>query len=209
VSNSKIGSTDGLVAIGCGVAMPARLSSIVRDIDLPGIWVSVDVHFEPTVMRYVLHGMAIERDDPAIELTGTLLRTVPIHELMRSATQQAKVKPLDRGNFKICPAGEFVPTEIESLIQQGPSPQTLEVVARHYRVAEVIGLKPAAYIQRFMGIPYPTVSNWISRAKAAGFFPTAESLSDDRRKLEVTYPDDYVEGVRILSQINETWGSQR
>ena len=96
--------------------MPARLSSIVRDIDLPGIWVSVDVHFEPTVMRYVLHGMAIERDDPAIELTGTLLRTVPIHELMRSATQQAKVKPLDRGNFKICPAGEFVPTEIESLI---------------------------------------------------------------------------------------------
>ena len=197
---------DGLVAVGCGVAMPARISSVVRDSALPGVWVSLDVHFEPLVMRYVLHGMAIKRDDPAIEVTGTLLRTVPLHEFMRSATLKANVKPLDRGNFKICKAGEFVPTDIESLLQQGPSPQTLEIVARHYRVAEVVGLKPAVYIQDFLGIPYPTVSNWISRAKTAGFFPSEESLSDDRRKLEERYPDAFAEGVTILSKINKTWG---
>ena len=189
--------------------MPARIDYRFRDDDLAWLQISLDVHFEPTVMRYVLHGMALRRDVPELELTGTVLRTVPVHELMRSATLKAKVKPLDPANFKICEAREFVPSDIESLLKQGPNRQTLEVVARHYRVAEVVGLKPAVYIQNFLGIPYPTVSNWISRAKAAGYFPSEESLSDDRRKLEASYPDDYAEGVRILSKMNETWGSKR
>ncbi len=195
------------MAVGCGVAMPARLEYQCRDDDFAALDVKLEVRYEPLVMKYVLHGLTFVRDTPDVEVTGTVLRTVPVHELLKRATSKARVKPLLPGDFKSQEAGSFGPSDPNSLVAQGPSDETLLSIARHYRVAEVIGLKPALYVQSFLGIPYPTVSNWISRAKTAGFFPTTASIAADAETLKMSSPEAYDEGQNLLLKNND-WGSR-
>lgn len=195
------------MAVGCGVAMPARLDYQCRDDDFAALGVALEVRYEPLVMKYVLHGLTFVRDTPEVEVTGTVLRTVPVHELLKRAASKARVKPLLRGDFKPQEAGSFGPSDPQALVRQGPSNETLQAIARHYRVAEVIGLKPALYLQSFLEIPYPTVSNWISRSKSAGFFPTDASIATDTESLKLSYPEDYEEGQSLIFKTNG-WGSR-
>jgi hypothetical protein len=186
--------------------MPARIDYEYRDDDLPALGVGLDIRYEPLVMRYVLHGLRFERDVHDMELTGTVLRTVTVHELLRSAASKARVKPLVEFAFEIQEAGSFVPNEPAKLVAQGPSEETLNAIARHYRVAEVIGIRPALYLQGILAIPYPTVSNWIARAKKAGHFPDSASLAADQEILKARFPDQFREGLELL-KVTDDWGT--
>lgn len=205
MSKIEISSGDGLVAVGCGVAMPVHVDYRYSDDRLPGVIVGVDALYEPSLRKYVLNRLNFVRAVPEIELTGTLLRTVPVHELLKLAAARARVKPINQGAFKSQLAGEFAPENPAALVAQGPSTETLTVVARHYRVAEVIGVKPALYLQGILNIPYPTVSNWISRAKNAGLFPTDVSIDADAQALKDRFPAEVDEGQKLYAELQK-WG---
>lgn len=116
------------------------------------------------LIRLVVDGGA----EGSAEVTGTLLRALPVQRIMRLGTYPAVSIPdfYRPTNFDVRgeARGEL------SAVRRGPSERALWSVAFTYRAADVRTENAAAAVIQDLEIEPRTASNWIRRARELGMF---------------------------------------
>jgi hypothetical protein len=188
---------DGMVAVGTGVAFPQRISGVFPDSDHAGISISAGAHYSSSAERFVLHSLTVESNDPQIEVTGTLLRALPVRGYHRQAGSELPYFDLFSNSWSTVPAIQAKPDDLDELLADGPAQRTLEAVAKYYRIAEVLGYRPAAHIQKLFHLPTSTASEWIKSAR--DFFPTVVSIELETDRLNSMNIDQLLQQARAFA----------
>jgi hypothetical protein len=128
----------------------------------------------------------VDRADTDIEVSGAFLRTVRVHAIAKLgilaalppwALQLAQLRHLrDRGGLRSFP--DFAPSDEEALLLTGLI----------YRIAEISGENPALAVAESIGLKQRTATNWIQRARAAGYMTSTEHGTAVRRVAKVIEP---------------------
>jgi hypothetical protein len=110
---------------------------------------------------------------PGRELTGELLRRVPLAQLVREATAFRIVTVRD--GFAVRHIGPSSPVEIaETRRRRILGSEFLRDIADTYRLALVSGVPPATLIQEKFGPTTPeNARRWVMAARKAGFLASA------------------------------------
>lgn len=117
--------------------------------------------------RYEIAEFALDRGQLPLEIGGALLRTVRVHAIARRAI--AYSLPLwtigvimlrdKQRNGLLEDFAPFEPTH----------PETLHLTALVYRISEISNENPALAVAETMGLKQRTATNWIARARSAGY----------------------------------------
>lgn len=135
--------------------------------DEEGLRVSLSASFDEALGRYYIESITVSAESSAHELTGAVMRDLPLHTYLREAL-------LDLVEIRLQGSGEVfsledVRRDREAIVAGGPSSwETLRAVARVYRAAEILGLRPAKAVQDHLGLTAPTATLWIRRARDIG-----------------------------------------
>lgn len=118
------------------------------------------------LIRLVVDGTA----EGSAEVTGTLLRALPVQTIMRYGTSPAVTIPdyYKPDNFAVMGDAR---DELSS-VRRGPSERALWSVAFTYRSADIRTENAAATVIQGFEIESRTASNWIRRARELGMFDT-------------------------------------
>jgi hypothetical protein len=65
---------------------------------------------------------------------------------------------------------------------QGPTEDSLHVVAYVYRLAHMVGDPPTRAVASAIGLPYNTAARWVQQARRAGFLRPADRGRPGERK---------------------------
>ena len=145
--------------------IPAYANIAVRD--EPGIDVDLDikVSYDPFVGRSVADSIHFVRRAAGGGVNTVAIRAVPIQEYLRAL----------RGNvyYGVLPEAKLMPGAlpggfVAQIREDGPSAESLRWVARIYTVAEVFNQPPGQAVREQLGMPTPTASVWIRRARDRG-----------------------------------------
>jgi hypothetical protein len=163
--------TDEKVHVGSGVFAPRRIQLSAEDLLISDqVEVEADVVLEGR--RYVVESLTIHRLPGGPPVTGELIRTIPVQQVVKLGVAGA-VETERHG--KRWPAGSELPKDLlRRLRADGPTDATLSLVGQIYVVAELTGDPPAKNVSSVLGIPQPTANNWIRRAKDRGHIDVAE-----------------------------------
>lgn len=170
-----------MVAVGAGMAFPLEISASFPDEERDGILITAEARYSNEIERFVLHKLAVESTDPSYEITGTLLRALPVRAYHRTAGSELPYFNINSEIWSKVPAIQARPEDLPNLLAMGPCPETFAAVAKFYRLAEILGYRPAAHIQKVFGLPSGTASEWINRARE--FFPTESSVKAEAQQL--------------------------
>ena len=128
----------------------------------------------------------IDRLDADLEVSGAFLRTVRVHAITKLgilaavpewAFQLAQLRNLrERGGLRSFP--EFAPSDDDALL----------LTALIYRIAEISGENPALAVAESIGLKQRTATNWIQRARGAGYMTSTEHSASVRRVAESIKP---------------------
>lgn len=128
----------------------------------------------------------IDRATMPLEVSGAFLRTVRVHAIARIgilaaippwALQLAQLRNLHaRGGLRSFP--EFAPSEEDALLLTGLL----------YRIAEISGENPAQAVAESIGLKQRTATNWIQRARAAGYLTSTDYGKASRRVAKAIEP---------------------
>lgn len=175
-----IRSTDAAVVVPPGIVVRRFLRGEVtlrsEDVDgLPegqSVEVSFRLEYSASTGRFEIAGFAVDRGESAIEITSAFLRTIRVHAITRVgivaafpewAQQLGRLSQLgERGGLRSF--ADFAPTDEEALLLTGLL----------YRMAEISGQNPALAVAEAIGLKQRTATNWIQRARAAGYMTSTE-----------------------------------
>lgn len=167
----------GKVRIGPDAAVPARFRADVPLID-PPVMVELEVHV-PAGGKPAATSMAIHCDRSA-PLTTTVLRRIPVDQLLRAALEKATVKaaPVEGSakHFRTEGDPENVAWGGDALPLEGAGRSTpLELAqraAQHYSKALGEGSKsPAMAVVHEMNVSRSTAARYIREARKRGLLP--------------------------------------
>jgi hypothetical protein len=154
------------VHIGGGLYV---MSPVTFKDTIDGAEVKIEAEYDPHVRRIVAKQVNILATDDRPELSSSLMQKIKIQNFLRDLLKNAALVPGDAGDvfypISLTPISEQYS---ESVRAQGPNESTLDLVARYYRLAEVINEPPTKAVQECLRIPRPTAANWVSRARATG-----------------------------------------
>lgn len=159
--------SQGTVDIGMGLGVDQQLEIHIVD-DLPTrVDTYIRAQYEADTGRYLAKDVRVEAVAPGHEITGTLLRDIRLREYIRSALEETPLREWHGEWVGVLPIRKkLTPALIESLTRKGPKPETLEWVAKIYRISEVCSLPPnKAVVDVFSGVDPRTVGRWIAKAK--------------------------------------------
>ena len=121
----------------------------------------------------------IDRAESPVEVSGAFLRTVRVHAIARIgilaaipswALELAQLRNLHaRGGLRSF--AEYAPSDEEALLLTGLL----------YRIAEISGENPAQAVAESIGLKQRTATNWIQRARAAGYLTSTDHGKAARR----------------------------
>ena len=152
----------GAVNVGLGLTAPRGIKGTMPGGDeYP---VDLDVVLILDGRRYVVDVLTIRRREGGVSITGEHLRKIPVQEVVQEVVKGLTM-PVPFGRKE--PA-KFTRKEIKTLVEAGPTDQTLEVVARIYVIAELSGEPPAKSVRETFKVPPSTAGYWIRRAKDRG-----------------------------------------
>ncbi|MGZ3141910.1 hypothetical protein ACVDFE_07905 [Lentzea chajnantorensis] len=126
--------------------------------------------------RLVVESLCVHRREGGEPVTGEALRKITVQSVLRDSLRAAtKIRgglgaDLPEGT-PVRAQGMITVAEAERLRDEGPTAETLNWVARIYRVADVIGDPPTKAVREAFGISQSTAGNWIGRARSAGLIP--------------------------------------
>jgi hypothetical protein len=129
--------------------------------------------------RVVLDEITVRRRDGGEPVTGEALREIAVQSILR-AHIRAAIQVMGQGAPDVKPGepvraqGLLSPATAERLRQLGPEPETLQWVARVYRVSDAVGDPPTKAVRQTFGISQSAAGNWIGRARSAGLIPPGE-----------------------------------
>lgn len=136
--------------------------------------------------RFEVAAFGIDRAALPLEVSGAFLRTVRVHAITKIgilaaippwAHELAQLRRLHaRGGLRSFP--EFSPSEDEALLLTGLI----------YRIAEISGENPVQAVAESIGLKLRTATNWIQRARAAGYMTSTEHQKAARRVLRSIEP---------------------
>jgi hypothetical protein len=118
---------------------------------------------------YVVSELRCSRKRRGREVTGEAIRTVPIKRILTLGAIDA--------NSGLHPGPDA--TEIRD---QGPTEESLHVVAYVYRMAHLVGDPPTRAVASAIGLPYSTAARWVQHARQAGFLRPADKRRPGERK---------------------------
>lgn len=151
------------VDIGDGIEIPETVQGYVRYPDL-GYEARIEAVYDPQAGRYRGQTLTVEAIEGR-EVTGEMLRTVRVKDVLRDAITRHMVDelwPLISGRpSPLEPAG-------------GPTTETLQQVALLYRIALLVGDAPAKAVAEALGVPRPTASRWATRARDRGYLTVVD-----------------------------------
>ncbi|MBK4347238.1 hypothetical protein [Lacisediminihabitans changchengi] len=125
--------------------------------------------FDLAAHRYVVDSIEVRRRAPGDDVNAVALRSVRVQEFLRRGLMDA----IGTAESVETADGYMPPTLSEKRAAEirfaGPSDlATLTWVARFYARAEALSMQPARAVQESIGIPAPTASVWIRRARDRG-----------------------------------------
>lgn len=129
--------------------------------------------------RYEIASFGLDRRAAPIEITGALWRTVRVHSIIRDAIQLALplwTWPISELRHSRASSAPVNAPQYDAGDEDG-----LLVAAISYRMAEVANENPALAVAETLGLKQRTATNWIQRAKAAGYMSSVEHQRDGRR----------------------------
>lgn len=128
---------------------------------------------------YEIASFGIDRRDASVEISGALWRTVRVHSIVRTAIELALpfwAQAIPRARFRRRDGVLKDPPRFE------PSdPDGLLLAAMAYRVAEITSENPALAVAETLGLKQRTATNWIVRAREAGYLTSTEHEEAARR----------------------------
>jgi DNA-binding MarR family transcriptional regulator len=129
--------------------------------------------------RFEVAAFGIDRAEIPLEVSGAFLRTVRVHAIARIgilaaipswALELAQLRNLRmRGGLRSF--ADFAPSDEEALLLTGLL----------YRIAEISGENPAQAVAESVGLKQRTATNWIQRARAAGYLTSTDHGKAARR----------------------------
>lgn len=143
------------VDIGDGWTVPSGIT--IRVDDHGGHDVELAAEYRPDSGKYEAAAVTVRRRD--VEVTGEVLRLVPVAGLLREGVVAVALQPL----------ADLPMPHPRDVAAQGPTDDTLRWVARAYRLAVLLGDPPTRRVSDALGIPRSTASSWATRARDRGF----------------------------------------
>ena len=125
----------------------------------------IDAEYRDVSGRYEVAAVTVSRRSDG-EVTGLALRQVPVAALLRQGVVDV-LFPGDPARYEPAP---------NVLAAQGPTDDTLRMVARVYRLATLLGDPPAQRVAEALAVSRSTASNWAIRARDRGLL----TLQDPR-----------------------------
>ena len=119
--------------------------------------------------RYEVVALTCTRRPNGPEITSELIRTVPVGAVLRRGALDA---------YKLFSPGAN-PVRLRA---EGPTDDTLRVVARVYRMAVVVRDDPTRAVASTFDVPRPTASRWVQMARKRRFLGPAEERKAGERK---------------------------
>lgn len=133
--------------------------------------------------RYEIAAFGIDRRDAKAEVTGAVWRTVRVHWIIRLAISFG----LPMWTWPISDLWAYSKNnELNTLpdFSESRSDDGLLLAALVYRIAQISNDTPALAVAETLHLKQRTATNWIQRAKAAGYFDNVDHQADARRIAE-------------------------
>ena len=143
------------IEVGDGWKVPSRITVTA---DHGEFAVRIEGEYRDASGRYEVDEVAVSRRGDG-EVTGLALRQVPVAAILRQGVVTT-VFADDPARFELPP---------NVLAAQGPTDDTLRMVARVYRLATLLGDPPAQRVAEALGVSRSLASNWAIRARDRGY----------------------------------------
>jgi hypothetical protein len=152
------------------IAPTFRATGVASD---SSIETSIDAVYSSVHGRYRITASTHRGAGSDVEITPTVLRSVRLGELLRTAVPYAVAvddDTLGRGTIvELVGSGRLIPEWMAATARQlGPSPDTLELVQLVYSVAALAAEPPARAVAAELLISERTATHWIGKARKAG-----------------------------------------
>lgn len=163
------------IAVGSELRIAAAFRASAID-DASGVRTTVEAKYVPDAGRYVLRSVSLSaaRDD----VDEQELRRVSTQELVQTAVPQCIALQLDdKPDAPWMLASELSATEgriipewlTAEVVKRGTSETRMETITILYGVSALAGLPPVKAVQAELGVPHRTASDWIGKARKAGY----------------------------------------
>lgn len=150
------------------------------------VYVTFRIEYSESAGCFEIAAFGVDRLDLPYEVSGAFFRTVRVHSIAKVgilaalpawAYELTQLRQLRfRGGLRSFP--EFKPTDEEALLLTGLI----------YRIAEISGENPALAVAEAIGLKQRTATNWIQRARAAGYMTSTEHARAARRLAKTISP---------------------
>lgn len=147
-----------------GLQVPQAITAIATGRDLP---FDVDIEAELKGRRMVVRSIRTTSG----EITSEALRQVPVARI------------LSLGVTSLVGTMNLAGSNLAAAKEEGPTEETLKLVARIYRLAHLGGEKPTQAVADLLGVPRSTAARWVQQSRGEGFLgPTKERKAGQLRK---------------------------
>lgn len=155
-----------------------RRRATVRMTDYRGYDIDADLVVTDSGKAEV-NRLTVSKRPDGDSVTGVALRAIAVQSIIKAYVQVeiATWLPDPKGD-RVVAFGILGEDEAQQLREMGPVPQTLEAVAKVYRLAEFLEDPPVKAVQAAFSIPRGTAGAWIGRARSAGLIPAVKDGSD-------------------------------
>lgn len=145
------------------------------------------LEYSETSGRYEIASFGIDRRRVPIEITGALWRTIRVHETTRDAIGLAL--PAWTYPITMLRAVRSNPNnEIDFYTDDLSDEHGLLLAALIYRIGQISNEKPALAVAEALGLKQRTATNWIQRARAAGYMDSVDHQKDLRGIASIIEP---------------------
>ena len=117
--------------------------------------------------------VVVRQVDDGPPVTSEALRLVPVATLVQWAGRHLRHVRSVREGQVVLDAGPADETEFARAKQQGMTDETLQLVARTYRVAVLMGRPPVRVIEEWFELPRSTAGRWVTAARKRGYLEPA------------------------------------
>jgi hypothetical protein len=189
-SFSRVQASSNTIDIGDGLAIPRDLmvTSGGRQ------WLmTLTASYDPQTGRYRTQSLEVRALDDG-EITGEVLRTVRVAEVLRNAIADAIAGPNGRDRVLVNIGGRTmrVPTNswaAEMLTElaargarrmfAGSTDEALRLVALLYRLAVLFGDAPTEAVALSLDVPRSTAARWVTRARDRGLLTVTDKRAGE------------------------------
>lgn len=157
--------------IGSALRIAPGFTATTRNDDT-GIETTVDVLYYPDEGRYIVGTIVSRGFRPGFDEAA--LKRAATYPILQAAVPHCVAVKID-GEWVtvadlLASKGRIIPERlVEQIIKPGTRTARLEVIQMLYGASALAGLPPVKLVQFELGVPYRTASDWISKARTAGY----------------------------------------